>query len=181
MKYLFLSAFLFLSGALAQGLPEDSIYLLESKWKTPDNKVVTLETFKGQPVIIGMVYTQCPHACPMTINKIQKMESEFKKIGKKNYKVVLASFDVKRDTPEHLKKYAVSRNLGSNWTFLSADKEGTARELSVLLGISYKEIEGGEFAHSNVITLLDKNGVIKAKVESLSADHAPIVNQMKSL
>ena len=123
-----------------------------------------------------MIYSTCPHACPMTISKVKEIESSIDKVSKEGYKIVLASFDPKRDTPEKLKKYRQTRNLDPNrWMFLSAPNDGTARELAVVLGISYKQLEDGEFSHSNVISLLDKQGVIKAKVESLSGNNSPLV------
>ena len=88
-------------------------------------------------------------------------------------KFVLASFDHKKDTPENLNDYMTKRKLSKDlWTFLSPSNEAAARELSVVLGISFKNIGDGDFSHSNVITLLDEEGVPVpgATIDSLSAD-----------
>lgn len=179
MKYFILVSLMF-SMSWAESIPKNSIYHSKSEWKDQNSKSVKLKDFAGQKVIIGMVYTKCPHACPMTISKIQEIEKEVNKVSKEKFKIVLASFDAKRDTPSHLKEYMKNRKIDeSRWTFLSAPKESTARELAVILGISYKELEDGEFSHSNVISLLDANGVRVAKVESLNAKPDAIVQPFK--
>lgn len=165
--------------AASANVSGNSIYQIESGWKDQAGKNITLSSFEGQKVVISMVYTKCPHACPMTIAKIQKIEKELKALGLNNYKIVLASFDPKRDTPEHLKKYKEEKKLDEKWTFISAPSDSEVRELAAVLGISYKPLGDGEFSHSNIITLLDEKGVVIAKIEGLSADIAPLVNAFK--
>ncbi len=164
-------------------LPKNSIYHVQSSWKDQNSKAVQLKDLSGQKIIIGMVYTQCPHTCPMIISKIKNIEkqiSESSAAGEK-YKIVLASFDVKRDTPEHLKKYMKKHSLDeSRWVFLSAGSEAVVRELAVVLNINFKELEDGEFSHSNVISLLDKNGVRVERLESLSSPVTSMVNAFKN-
>ncbi len=159
-------------------VPSNSIYQVKSVWKNIEGETVSLKGFFGKKVILGMVYTGCTAACPMTISKIQDVE---KQLGdKQDFVVVLASFDVKKDTPENLKKYVKTRKLDpKKWIFLSAGNDDTARELAVVLGISYKNIGDGDFSHSNVISFLDLQGVVQAKLESLSADITPFVARMK--
>ncbi len=159
-----------------QSLPKESVYQIQSQWKTQDDKVISLKDLQGQPVVLTMVYTGCAHTCPMTISKVEEIAEAQKKAGISNTKFVLASFDAKKDTPEALKKYMKLRGLNEKqWTFLSAPKDATVRELAVVLGISYKELSEGDFSHSNVISYLDERGVVKAKIESLTADVDPII------
>lgn len=166
--------------SFAETIPKDSVYQLNSTWRNQNNQEVHLKDFMGQKVIMGMVYTKCPHACPMLISKINSIENAIKESSKENYKIVIVSFDIERDTPENLKKYMKSRDLDeSKWTFLTAKKDSITRELAVVLGISYKKLEDGEFSHSNVVSLLNKEGVRIAKIESLSAPIEPIVQAFK--
>lgn len=158
----------------------DSLYDLKSKWIDTDNKEVTVGVQSGSYTVIGMVYTGCAHACPMTISKIQKIEKDFSSVGFKKLKVVLASFDVKNDRPEKLKKYQEERKLDfSSWKFLSAKSESDARELAVALGISYKDIGDGDFSHSNVITLLDPTGQVLGSIDSLNASSDRLISALQ--
>lgn len=157
-----------------------SVYELPTKWKSTDDKDTTIAVAKGSFVILGMVYTSCPHACPMTITKIQDIEKAVHDAGVKDLKIVLASFDVKRDRPAKLKKFQKTRNLDTEkWHFLAPQSEADARELAVALGISYKDIGNGDFSHSNVISLLDRNGVIIAKIENLNDSPTALVEAIK--
>ena len=165
---------------IAQELPKDSIYHLSSQWKNQNGENISLVNFRGTPIIVTMVYTGCNYSCPMTISRVQDIEKEILKRGIKNYKLVLASFDSKRDKPELLKKYMKTRKLNEeHWVFLSSPDEKTARELAVVLGINFKDVGDGDFSHSNVIATLDQNGVIQAKIESLNADILELVKNMK--
>ncbi len=163
--------FVFLVSVVSSSKETVSLYEYTKNWRDQNDQVVQLSKYKDNYVIIGMVYTGCAHACPLTISKVQNIEKYFKDAKISNYKLVLASFDVKNDTPKHLNNYMKKRKLSSDqWTFLSTDKDSNARELSVLLGISYKDIGDGDFSHSNVLTLLDKNGVVIHKIDNLNAN-----------
>ena len=150
---------------------DSSIYGLKTSWTDQNGISRVLKDFSGGPVIISMVYTSCAHTCPMTISKIEQIKKNLEKSGLKDLKIVLASFDDVSDSPTNLKAYMQKRKLNdSQWTFLSPKSQKEAREMSVVLGISFKQLADGEYSHSNVITLLDKTGVPVAKIDSLSAD-----------
>ncbi|MCK6597957.1 MAG: SCO family protein [Bdellovibrionaceae bacterium] len=148
-----------------------SLYENQSDWQDQSGKTIKLNHFKNDFVVITMVYTGCAHACPMTISKIKEIESYLKQEKIENYHMVLASFDIKNDTPEHLKQYMEERKLDpKHWSFLSTKAESIARELSVILGIAYKDLGNNDFSHSNMLTLLDTKGVVIHKVDNLNAD-----------
>lgn len=150
---------------------DSSIYGLKTSWTDQNGISKVLKDYSGKPVIISMVYTSCAHTCPMTISKIEQIKKNLEKSGLKDFRIVLASFDDIKDSPKHLKSYMQKRKLDdSQWTFLSPKSQKEAREMSVVLGISFKQLAEGEYSHSNVITLLDKTGVPVAKIDSLSAD-----------
>ncbi len=150
-------------------LSDLSLYHLNKPWRDHNSNEFQLTQLVGQDVVIGMVYTKCPHACPMIVAKMMEFKKKANQKGLNKMKFVLASFDVERDTPHQLKSYMKRQNLDEDlWTFLSPPNEATARELAVALGISYKRLDDGEFSHSNTITLLNKEGVPIAKIENLN-------------
>ncbi len=164
--------------AKAEGNP--SLYDLKSKWRDINDKPASVSVARGEYAVVAMVYTSCPHACPMTINKLQQIEESLSKGGISNVKFILASFDVKKDRPEHLKKYQRSRSLDpKKWIFLSPESDGDVRELAVALGISYKDLGNGDFSHSNLITLLDQEGAVIATLDNLNAAPEPFLEAIK--
>jgi len=164
----------------AQNVFAQSLYDLKTNWRDIENKKTDVSVATGSYVLIAMVYTGCAHACPMTISKIKKIEEEFSKAKFTELKIVLASFDVKNDRPEKLKKYQAERKLNPDqWKFLAAETDDDARKLAVTLGISYKDIGDGDFSHSNAITLLDPSGNVLASINSLNADTAPLLTALQ--
>lgn len=155
---------------------------IKSKWLTVDNKEQSVSSTAGQSyTLIAMVYTGCAHACPMTISKIQRILKDFEGQGFKNVNVILASFDVKNDRPAKLKKYQLERKLDvKKWSFLSAASDDDARELSVALGISYKDLGDGDFSHSNAITLLGPGAEILASIDNLNASSDKLIEALKA-
>jgi len=157
-----------------------SVYDLETKWLSTENQEQSLSFFTGHYALISMVYTSCPHACPLIIQKIENLNSELEKAGFKDISIILASFDSKNDTPEKLKKYRQAKKLDAKkWHFLAAKSDAAARELSVVLNISYKDLGDGDFSHSNVITLLDKEGRILKVANNLNFNPQDFIQALR--
>ncbi len=123
-----------------------------------------------------MVYTNCATTCPATVAKLKEIESALKAAGEDQATIVLASFDPKRDTPERLAAYALERKLdGKRWMLLSPSGDRDVRELAAALGIVYSRDKDGEFSHSNIISLLDREGVLQTQVPGLVESHSELV------
>lgn len=162
------------------GIKKDSLYQAKSKWTTPEGKTISLSELRGQPVLITMVYTKCQFTCPLIISKLKNIESALKSNPK--LKIVMVSFDQKNDTPENMTKFMQEKSLDpSRWLLLAGTSTGSVRELATLLEISYKQEKNGEYSHSNVLTLLDKEGVKRTVLNGIAADHAPIVKSAQEL
>jgi len=50
-----------------------------------------------------------------------------------------------------------------------------------LLGVKYKEEATGQFAHSNIITVLNADGEIVEQLVGLGQDIQPVVRQLEKL
>jgi protein SCO1/2 len=179
----FIALILFSAGVYADpALPADSVYQITTKWIDSAGESAPLEKLRGTPVIMTMVYLTCQHSCPMTISKLKNIEDNLKANGVENYKFVLVSFDFKKDRPEALKKYMTGKNLDpSHWVMLTGSNDQEVRELSIVLGINYKMLGDGDYSHSNVLALLDKEGRILSKVDRLSADDNALVKAMTKI
>ena len=54
-------------------------------------------------------------------------------------------------------------------------------ELAAALGFKYKKIEGGEFSHSNLITVMDQEGKIRHQQSGLKKDPKQTIDTIVSL
>lgn len=167
--------------AFATDLPKDSVYQLQGEWRNQGDKVTSLSSFRGTPVVVAMTFTGCQYSCPLTIKKLESIENDIKKNGIKNYHLVIASFDSERDLPKALSVYMKKMKLSEEkWTFLSPKSDEDVRELAIVLGITYQKVEGGDFSHSNEINLLDSEGRVVYKLKGVSSNHKELTEKLKS-
>jgi protein SCO1 len=98
-----------------------------------------------------------------------------------NVGFTLISFDSERDTPAALQAYRAGRELSSqNWTLLRGESDDV-RELAALLGVIYRKDANGNFAHSNVITVLNAEGEIVYQQPGVNIDPQEIVRQIEQM
>lgn len=144
------------------GVPSDqSVYLLESEWKDQAGKKTLISTLKGKVVVAAMAYTSCGYACPLIIADLKRIEAGLSPEALKNTRFVLFSLDPERDTPMKLKEYAEKKKLDlSRWTLLTSGAD-SVQDLAAVLGVKYKKTKSGDFSHSNIISVLNRQGEIK--------------------
>ena len=162
-------------------LPGQSIYQSDSRWDTTEGKKILLSELKGAPVVVAMLYTGCQAACPMTISDLKRIESGLDPEARMQVRFAIFSFDSVKDTPSNLKVFRVKHNLEpSRWSFFHGSPENV-QELAALLGIRFKRLETGDFDHSNVITVLDTQGVIVHRQIGLRIDPQETLGVIKGL
>jgi protein SCO1/2 len=161
---------------LAAGRPTDkSLYLLDSKWTSDVGKTVPLSVLRGRPQVVAMFFSKCEYSCPMIVNNMKQLEAKLPADVLAKTDFLLVSFDTKRDTAEALAAYRKKENLtATRWTLLRG-AEDDVRELAALLGINYAQDARGQFAHSNVITVLNAEGEIAFQQPGLNADPAGLL------
>ncbi len=161
---------------LPLGTPTDkSLYLLDSKWTSDVGREIKLGALRGRPQIVAMFFTHCEYACPILVGELKAIESKLppEVLGKVDF--LLVSMDSKRDTPAELATFREKRQLArERWTLLRGGADDV-RELAALLGVNYAEDARGQFAHSNVITLLNAEGEIAFPHAGLKQEPASLI------
>ena len=157
---------------LPQSCPAAGESLYDVRIPLVDQEGVAFELgdMRGQDVIIAMAYTSCESACPITMQRLKKLETQLKKQNKK-VQFLIVTLDPEHDTPKKLHGYLQSYKLAKDRWRLATGESEDVRKLSLLLGISYgKSNSSDEIMHSNKIVLLDREGVVKAEVEGLAGE-----------
>lgn len=166
---------------IPQGAGGNSIYQLGSKWRDDHGALVPIGALQGRPVVLAMVYTSCEHACPVIVEDLKRIEAALTPEQRKQVTVALFSFDPERDTPAVLAAYRAEKKLPEGqWRLFTGDPDEVL-ELAVTLGVQYKPDGFGGFAHSNLVTLLDADGVVRTRLVGLRADPAPLLSELRSL
>lgn len=143
----------------ADGFTPGSLYQLEAAYTGDDGRPFALGQLRGRPVVLAMFFASCTYACPMIVADMTRIRDGLPRELRDRAALVLVSFDTVRDTPEALRRYRTERQLGGQWTLLRGD-DGAVRELAALLGVKYKREADGQFAHSNIISILNPEGEV---------------------
>jgi protein SCO1 len=146
-----------------------SLYQVPLTFRTDRGETVTLDHWKGQKVVLTMIFTSCQATCPVTMSKLVAIQEQFDR-GKIAAHFVIVSFDPLRDTPEKMAAYrAATGHPNTNWTFLVGSEDDT-RMLAMLLGIKYaRNPISGDIMHDNKIVLLDGAGEVTKELLGLDA------------
>jgi len=149
---------------------DKSIYQFGSRWTTDAGKQIKLGALRGRPQVVAMFFANCQYACPLIVNDMQRIEAALTPAQRARVGFTLVTFDPKRDTAEALAEYRRVRNLAAErWTLLRAEPDDV-QELAALLGVRYKQDARGQFAHSNLITVLNADGEIVRQQVGLIQD-----------
>lgn len=149
-------------------LTDASIYQLESKWTSDVGRKIQLRILRGKPQVLVMFYANCQWACPLLVHDLKRIEAALPERLRDEVGFVLVTFDAKRDTVEALNAYRKTHELSTKrWTLLRGEPDDV-RELAAVLGVNYREDALGQFAHSNVITILNGDGEIAGQIKGLN-------------
>ena len=159
---------------------DKSIYQLDSAWTNDARAALQLVALRGRPQLVTMFFASCEYACPILVHDMKKIEAALPENARTNVGFVLVSFDTERDTPAALANYRKIHELPANWTLLRGSPDDVL-ELAALLGVKYKKDARGQFAHSNVITVLDANGEIVLQQIGLNQRTDDVVATVKRL
>ena len=159
-----------------------SLYNLTSTWKDQEDNMVQLKDLSGEVQVVAMVYTTCEFACPRIVADMKRIQSALKQKGfDNNVNFVLVSIDPKVDTVERLRQFAKENDMDrDNWLLLNGD-ESNILELAALLGVKYKKTTEKDYAHSNIITVLNKKGEIAHQQEGLNQDPSKTIEEIEHL
>lgn len=169
------------SAAAPGEFTDKSLYQTESRWTTDTGQQMRLAALKGRPQIIVMFFANCRSACPVLVHDLQRIEASLNENERSRVGFTLVTIDPRRDTPEALARYRANRSLATNtWTLLHG-APADIQELAALLGVRYKEQTNGQFAHSNLITVLNRQGEIVHQLAGLGQDVEGTIRVIKGL
>jgi protein SCO1/2 len=129
-----------------------------------------LGELRGQPRVLAMFFASCEYACPIIVHDLKRLEAALPEELRARASFVLVSFDTERDTPAALSAFRKRMELeAEQWRLLRGGADDVA-EMAALLGVKYKQDSRGQFAHSNLITILNAEGEIVHQLAGLNQD-----------
>jgi len=157
-----------------------SLFHLGSAWTDHRGEPFTLPALRGRLSVFVMFYGDCTTACPLLVKAAEEIEAALPVEARGQVEFVMVTFATEADTPGRLREYARSKGLDREpWRWLVGTPLQT-RQLATLLGVQYRDLGNGAFAHSNVVTVLDGGGVPIARLEGLGVALDPAVEVILS-
>jgi protein SCO1/2 len=158
-----------------------SLYQLGSTWTSDVGRQIKLGVLGGRPQVLALFFTSCEYACPLTVDAMQRIEKSLPEALRGKVDFLLVSMDSERDSVAALHDYRNKKHLTTeNWTLLKGAPDDV-RELAALLGVNYQRDTRGQFAHSNVITVLNVEGEIAHQQVGLASDIGETVAAIEKL
>lgn len=145
--------------AAAGTFTRESVYQLDLRFTDDRGDDRTLGQLRGRPVAVAMFFASCTYACPLIVADLTRVRAALPAEVRDEAVILLVSFDSERDTVPVLHQFRTDRLLDDGWELWRGDA-GAVRELATLLGVNYKPEADGQFAHTNLITVLNREGEI---------------------
>ncbi|HZU83777.1 MAG TPA: SCO family protein [Polyangiaceae bacterium] len=139
-------------GALA---PRPSLFDFPWVWTDERGERVAFSRWRGEPLVVAGIYSQCRVTCPRTISKLRDAYVELRRRGLAA-QFLLVTINPTVDTPERLRRFKQSEGFPEEWRLLSGSVAQT-RELADYLDIHV--MDGGEhLVHDARIVVFDSRG-----------------------
>jgi protein SCO1 len=132
-----------------------------------DEQTISNQSYKGKVYVLEFFFSTCPSICPIMNRNMKKIQDQFG--DNKNFGIASITINPENDTPQVLKKHAVSIDaIGANWHFLTGDRDyifGIANTGFKLYAGKNSKVNGG-FEHSGLFALIDKEGNIRSRKDA---------------
>jgi len=155
-----------------------SIYQLGSSWVEDNGHALRLEALEGEMQLLALIYTTCTGTCPLTVKAMQMFARNMPGDIKGQIRFLLVTVDPDHDTLPVLREYRREMKLDRQWKLLRGSAQDV-RELAAVLGFNYEQIESGQFAHSNMITVLDGRGEIVHQQNDFVSAPKPVLEAIR--
>jgi len=151
-------------GPAAAASNAGSLYDLDLHLTGADGRPLAPERLRGHPVLAGMFFAACPSACPLLIRDLAQMAAALPARDRADLRILLVSFDPARDTPAVLADVLRRHDLApESWLLAAPPDDDGARLAAAALGIRYRRTADGQFEHTRRVTLLDREGRVRAQ------------------
>ena len=148
--------------------------------KTDEGRLA-LDSLRGKPMVISLIYTSCYHICPTTTRHLADVVRKAREVlGNDSFNVLTIGFDTERDTADAMRQFAAQQNIDiPGWYFLSMDKN-TMNGLTRDLGFIYKP-GGMGFEHLIQASVIDADGKVYRQVYDMKFETPMLIEPIKEL
>lgn len=165
----------------AAPLAEGSLFRLDVRLEPAGGGERRLGSLAGHPTVIAMFYSTCTSVCPMLVLEMQRIESALGPGERDRVQFAMVSLDAERDQATALEAFAAEHHLDRTRWLLAHASASDVRTLAAALGVKYRQLPDKSFSHSSAVTLLDAEGVARARTSVPSTDRAEFLRRVRDL
>ena len=118
---------------------------------------VTLDDFRGRPVVVTFAYAHCQTVCPLIVADVRLAQREAASVSPA---VLLITLDPWRDTPGRLPSIARAWELEGDAHVLSGPPDDVERVLNAWRIPRTRNLKTGDIAHPSVVYVVNAQGRI---------------------
>lgn len=142
---------------------------------------VRLSDYRGKPLVISMIYTNCPFVCATITRNLTALKKSQEALGADSFGVLTVGFDAENDTPKTMGYFATRNDVDlPNWEFVSADSD-TIKKLSKDLGFVFFPSAEGGFNHISQTTFVDGKGKIYLQIYGEEFENKTLLQPLKDM
>ncbi|MBI4948786.1 MAG: SCO family protein [Deltaproteobacteria bacterium] len=149
-----------------------------------DGRRFTLSDYfkgSGKPLVVSFIYTSCPEVCPTITARLKSAADNARAKFGDRFRVLSVGFDAENDTPAALRKYGLKYTKDfASFTFAAASPE-TARRMTEDFGFFWRKKADGSFDHIDMVTVVNRDGVIYKQVYSMRTQGATLGSRLDEL
>ncbi len=136
---------------------------------------VTLEAFRGRPVIVTFAFAHCETVCPLIVGDVLGARQA---LGDLDPEVLVVTLDPWRDTPSRLATIAEAWGLGKEARVLSGDPEVVERTLNAWRVPRTRNTKTGDILHPTIVYVIGRDGRIAYVVNGSAGTIAAAVRAL---
>ena len=136
---------------------------------------VSLETFRGRPVLVAFAYAHCETVCPLIVSDLLSARQQS---ANNPPQVFLVTLDPWRDTPSRLPSIAKQWNLPDGTHVLSGPPDVVERALNRWRVPRVRNEKTGAISHPSLVYVIDQSGRIAYVVSGTAAAIAAAVRAL---
>jgi cytochrome oxidase Cu insertion factor (SCO1/SenC/PrrC family) len=118
---------------------------------------VSLDRFRGRPVIVTFAYGHCETICPLVVSDVLAAQRQ---LADRSAAVIIITLDPWRDTPSRLAAIASNWNMGPETHFLSGPPAVVERTLNAWRVPRVRNEKTGDLSHPPIIYIIGPDGRI---------------------
>lgn len=145
------------------------------------DKVASIDAWKGQVVLINFGFTSCPDVCPMVLSKLALVQKELDNKGEA-LQVVFVTVDPERDSIDKMKSYL--HHFHNDFVGMRAQSEAEVakilRKYGGVVASSQTEQGGKELSHTDYVYVIDKQGYV-AGFYDIKSSHEVLLKAVAKL